>query len=290
MRIESLFQQPQVQKSEEQPQPSFVVDPAQRWGSQQLGELWEYRELLYFLVWRNVKVRYKQTILGVLWVVLQPLLMTFLFSVIFGEFARVPSNGIPYPILVFAALLPWQLFAHALSSSHSLVMDQQLISKVYFPRLLVPVSTVLAGALDFVITLVVLFALLASYGVPFTSAILTLPLYIFLALTAAISVSVWLSALNAQFRDVQYAIPFLTQVWLFATPVAYTSDLVPAKWQLLYALNPMVGIVDGFRWSLLGQEPRLAMSPYISAVVIGLLLVSGLVYFSRVEQTLADII
>jgi lipopolysaccharide transport system permease protein len=235
-------------------------------------------------------VRYKQTALGVLWVLLQPLLMALLFSIIFGAFAKVPSNGFPYPILVFAALPPWQLFAHALATSHSLVIDQQLISKVYFPRLLVPLANVLAGALDFAITLIVLFVLMASYGIAFTPAIWTLPLLILLVLMAAIGVATWLSALNAQFRDVQYAIPFLTQVWLLATPVAYSTDLVPERWRLVFALNPLVGIVDGFRFALLGQEPPLAISPYMAAFVIGALLISGLAYSSRVEETLADFI
>lgn len=270
--------------------PVFVVDASEAWGSQQLSEVWRYRELLYFLVWRNVKARYKQTALGVMWVVLQPLLMAALLSVIFGVFAGVPATGLPYPLLVFAALLPWQLFAHALASSHSLVTDQQLISKVYFPRLLVPVAAVLAGALDFLITLVVLFVLLLLFGVPLTSSVLWLPGFILLALGASVGVALWLSALNARYRDVQYAVPFLTQVWLLATPVAYVTELVPPPWRVLYALNPLVGVVDGFRWSLLGQTPALSYSPWIAAAVIAALLVSGVVYFAHVEATVADVI
>lgn len=299
MQIESLLQpspsqtppQTPPQTNEELAQSYFVVDPAQRWGSQDLSELWKYHELLYFLIWRNVKVRYKQTALGVLWVVLQPLLMSFLFSILFGEFGQVSSNGVPYLVFAFAGLLPWQLFAHALStSSQSLVTDQQLVTKVYFPRLIVPLAAVLAGLIDFTITLIVLVGLLIYYGVPISAAMLTLPLWVLLLLGAALGMGVWLSALNAQFRDVQYTMPFLTQFLLFATPVAYASDLVPAKWQLLYALNPMVGIVDGFRWALLGQQPSLSISPVISVVVVGILLVSGIIYFSRVEQSLADVI
>ena len=299
MRIESLLKpslpqtpsQTPPQAEEELAQSAFMVDSAQRWGSLDLNELWKFRELLYFLIWRNVKVRYKQTALGVIWVVLQPLLMSFLFSIVFGELGKVSSNGVPYLIFAFAGLLPWQLFAHALStSSQSLVTDQQLVTKVYFPRLIVPLAAVLAGIVDFTITLGVLFGLLIFYGVPISAAMLTLPLWVLLLLGAAMGVGVWLSALNAQYRDVQYAMPFLTQFLLFATPIAYASDLVPARWQLLYALNPMVGVVDGFRWALLGQEPSLGISPLISAVVVAILLISGIVYFSRVEQSLADVI
>lgn len=271
--------------------PTFVLEPSRAWFALKLKELWVYRELLYFLIWRDVKVRYKQTALGVLWVVLQPLLMTLLFSVVFGGFAEIPSDGVPYPIFTFVALLPWQLFAFALAaSSTSLILNQQLITKVYFPRLIVPLAAVLVGIIDFATAFLVLLGMMAYYQIALTPAILVLPLLVLLALAVATAVGLWLSALNVQYRDVQYTIPFLTQFWLFATPIAYPASLIPEQWQWLYGLNPMVGVVEGFRWVLLGQIQPLGPSFMVSVAVTMLLLLSGLLYFNRVEKRFADII
>ncbi|MEN9935457.1 MAG: hypothetical protein RLZZ387_2036 [Chloroflexota bacterium] len=270
--------------------PVFEIRPAAGWARLELGELWAYRELLGILVWRDIKVRYKQTAVGALWVVLQPVLTMALFSLIFGRFAGLPSDGAPYPLFVFAALLPWQLFARALSdSSTSLVANQGLISKVYFPRLLIPLAAVVSGLLDFGIALGVLVALLVVYGVMPGVAALTLPLFVLLAVAAALAVGLWLSALNVRYRDVAYAIPFLTQFWFFATPIAYAGSLVPEQWRWLYGLNPLVGVVEGFRWALVGTA---APGPllWVSVVATAVLLVGGLVYFRRVEDSFADLV
>jgi lipopolysaccharide transport system permease protein len=270
--------------------PVFEIGPARGWLDLDLRELWEYRELLYVLTWRDVKVRYKQTAIGALWVVLQPVLTMLLFSVLFGQFARLPSEGVPYPLFVFAALLPWQLFARALSdSSASLVQNQNLVTKVYFPRVMMPLSAVLAGLIDFVIALAVLLALMLIYGFVPTLAILTLPLFLLMAIAAALGVGLWLAALNVQYRDVAYAMPFLTQFWFFATPIAYSSSLVPEPWRALLGLNPMAGVADGFRWALLGAAPPGPLLA-VSAGVVLALLVSGLIYFRRTEDSFADLI
>src|SRR5471030_1536281 len=218
--------------------------------SLRVKELWEYRELLYFLIWRDVKVRYKQTALGAAWAVIQPLMTMIVFSVFFGRLAKMPSDGVPYPVFAYTALLPWQLFANALTeSSNSLVGNQNLIKRVYFPRMVVPIAAVLGGLVDFAIAFVVLLAMLAYYGIHPTIAIVTLPLFVLLAVVTALAVGLWLTALNVQFRDVRYTIPFLTQLWLFATPVAYPSSIIPEKWRWLLGLNPMAGVVEGFRWA-----------------------------------------
>jgi len=267
------------------------IEPSSGWVSFRLGELWDYRELLYFLVWRDIKVRYKQTALGATWAVLQPVMTMLVFSVFFGKLAKVPSDGIPYPIFAYAALLPWQLFAFALSeSSNSLVGSQNLIQKVYFPRLVIPIAGVLAGLVDFAIAFVLLLGMMAYYGIHPTAAILVLPVFIVFAVAAALSVGLWLSALNVQFRDVRYTIPFLTQFWLFATPVAYPSSLVPEKWRALYGLNPMAGVVEGFRWALLGKSTSPGPLLWVSVAAVILLLVGGLAYFRRMEKTFADIV
>jgi lipopolysaccharide transport system permease protein len=254
-------------------------------------EIWEYRELLYFLVWRDVKVRYKQTGLGVLWVVLQPLLTLAAFSLFFGRLAGMPSDGAPYPIFVFAGLLPWQMFANALSTSgNSLVMNSALITEVYFPRIFIPLSSVLVGLVDFAITLVVTMALLLAFGVAPTARIVALPALVLLTAATAFAVGVWLSALCVRYRDVQFAIPFLVQFWLFVTPVAYPSSLVPGSWRALYALNPMVGVVDGFRWALLGQASRPGVTVAVSAAATALLIAGGIARFRRLERTFADVV
>ncbi|HMN27348.1 MAG TPA: ABC transporter permease [Caldilineaceae bacterium] len=291
MQAKPLVQSASTVKESPAPLPHFVLEPAQGWVDLRAGEVWAYRELLYFLVWRAVKVRYKQTALGVLWVVLQPLAMTLLFSLVFGAFAQIPSGGVPYPLFVMVALWPWQWFAYSLSaSSTSLLVDQQLVTKVYFPRLVVPLSTVLVGLIDFAVASVVLIAMLVFYKMPVTLAWLSLPLFILLALAASVGVGLWLAALNVQYRDVQYAIPFLSQLWLFATPIAYPTSLIPAQWQLLYGLNPMVGVVEGFRWALLGQSQLAQPVFFVSVAVTVTLFVSGVLYFRRVERTFADII
>jgi lipopolysaccharide transport system permease protein len=256
-----------------------------------LRGLIEYRELLYFLVWRDVKVRYKQTALGAAWAVLQPFLTMIVFSVFFGRLAGVPSDGIPYPIFAYTALLPWQLFSNALSESgNSLVANQQLIKKVYFPRLVIPLSAVIGGLVDFGIAFVILLGMLAYYGIAPSAAVLTLPIFLLLAAATALAVGIWLAALNVRYRDVRHTIPFLVQFWLFATPIAYSSSLVPEKWRVLYGLNPMAGVVEGFRWALLGKRSGIGPLVFVSVAAIVLLLLGGLFYFRRMEKTFADVI
>jgi len=268
-----------------------LIEPERGWFNLHLRDLWVYRELLYFLAWRDIKVRYKQTALGAAWAILQPFLTMLLFSVIFGYLAGLPSEGVPYPVFVFTALIPWQLFAYALTqSSISLVADQNLITKIYFPRLVIPLSSVIAGLLDFAIALVFLLAMMVLFRVPATWRIVTLPLFVLLALATAMAVGLWLSALNVQYRDVRYALPFLTQFWFFATPISYSITLIPEQWQLLYSLNPMVGVVEGFRWALLGTTTVNIPVILVSAGVVILLLVSGLVYFKHMEDGFADVI
>lgn len=268
-----------------------VIEPPKGWSSLELSELWKYHELLLFLTWRDIKVRYKQTMLGAAWAILQPVLTMIVFSIIFGGLAKLPSDGIPYPIFTFTALLPWQLFAYALSqSSNSLVGSQNLISKVYFPRLVVPFSSVLAGVVDFAIAFLVLVGMMAFYGIGLTPAALLLPLFVLLALASALAVGLWLSALNVQYRDIRYVVPFLTQFWMYATPIAYSSSLIPENWRWLYSLNPMTGVVEGFRWVILGKSSLDVLSLGISACVVVLLLVGGLYYFKRMEANFADII
>ncbi len=268
-----------------------VIKPPKGWAPLELGELWKFRELLFFLTWRDIKVRYKQTALGATWAILQPVLTMILFSIIFGGLAKLPSDGIPYPIFTFTALLPWQLFAFALSqASNSLVGSQNLISKVYFPRLVIPFSSVVAGLVDFVIAFLVLVGLMAFYGISLTSAILLLPLFLLLALTSAMAVGLWLSALNVQYRDIRYVVPFLTQFWMYATPIAYSSSLIPEKWRWLYSLNPMTGVVEGFRWTILGKSSLDIFSLSTSACIVVALLIGGLYYFKRMEASFADII
>jgi lipopolysaccharide transport system permease protein len=271
--------------------PTLRISPPSRWTSLEFGELWEYRELLYFLIWRDVKVRYKQTALGAAWAVIQPFFMMIVFSLFFGRLAKVPSDGIPYPVFTFCALLPWQLFANALTeSSNSLVGNQNLITKVYFPRLVVPISAVLGGLVDFVIAFVILLGMMLYYGIVPGWAIVTLPGFILLAVLTALGVGLWLSALNVQYRDVRYTIGFLVQLWLFLTPVAYPSSIVPEKWRPLYGLNPMAGVVEGFRWALLGKSQPPGAMLWVSVVAVIVILFGGLYYFRRMEQQFADIV
>ena len=267
-----------------------LIEPARGWLPIRFDELWAYRELLYCLVWREVKVRYKQTALGMIWAVAQPLFLMVVFTVVFGRFGQLPSDGVPYPVFAFAALLPWQLFAFALTeSSQSVVANQRLVSKVYFPRLIVPIASVCVGLLDCVIAFVVLLALMAWYGVTPGLAVLTVPIWMLLAVLTALGVGLWLAALNVRYRDIRYTLPLLTQGWLLATPVAYSLSLVPPEWQAWYALNPMVGVVEAFRWALLGSRP-LPDAVWISIGTTAVLLTGGLFYFRRTERTFADII
>jgi lipopolysaccharide transport system permease protein len=256
-----------------------------------LRDVWAYRELLYFLIWRDVKVRYKQTALGAAWAILQPVMTMVVFSVFFGRLAKMPSDGIPYPVFAFTALLPWQLFAYALSeSSNSLVGSQNLITKVYFPRLVVPLAAVLAGLVDFVVAFGVLLGLMWYYGIVPTAAIVLLPLFVLLAIVTALAAGLWLSSLNVKYRDVRYTIPFLTQFWLFATPVAYPSSLAPESWRALLGLNPMAGVVEGFRWALLGRTEGPGPLLAVSVIAVLGLLIGGLVYFRSMETTFADLV
>ena len=271
--------------------PIFFIRPEVGFASLGLRELWEYRELLYFLTWRDVKVRYKQTVLGAAWAVIQPFFMMVVFSLFFGQLAHVPSDGIPYPVFVYCALLPWQLFAHALTeSSNSLVANERLITKVYFPRLAVPISAVLGGLIDFAIAFVILLLMMAYYGIVPTRAIFALPAFILLAIVTALGVGLWLSALNVKYRDVRYTITFLVQFWLFATPVAYPSSIVPERWRMIYGLNPMAGVVEGFRWALLGKSQGPGGLLVVSIAVVILIFLGGLYYFRRMEAEFADVV
>ncbi len=269
--------------------PELVIRPTPGWAPLNLADLWRYRELVFFLAWRDISVRYKQTVLGAAWAVIQPLFTMLVFSIFFGGLANMPSDGLPYPVFSFCALIPWQLFAYSLSESgNSLVANQNLITKVYFPRVVIPLAATLGGLLDFLIAFLVLLALMLFYGITPTAAIWTLPLFVLLAIAAALGAGLWLSALNVEYRDVRYTIPFLTQLWLFLTPIAYPASLVPADWRVLYALNPMVGVVEGFRWALLGSGS--APGPVFAASIVAtlLLLLGGLFYFRRMERTFAD--
>jgi lipopolysaccharide transport system permease protein len=272
--------------------PELVIGPARIWSSDELRELWNYRELLYLLVWRDVKVRYKQTVFGAGWAILQPLMTMVVFTVIFGGFAKIDApNGLPYPIFSFAALLPWGYFSQAITrSSGSLVGSSNLVSKVYFPRLIIPIAAAIAPAVDFAVSSLVLLAMMIWYGIVPTWGVLLLPVFLFLAFLTALSVGLWLTALNVKYRDVGHTIPFLVQIWMYASPVVYPVELVPDNWRLVYGLNPMVGVIEGFRWGLLGRgAPDFGlMAVSLGAVVV--LLVGGVVYFRKTERVFADVI
>lgn len=271
--------------------PVLVIEPSRGWVGLKLRELWEYRELVYFLIWRDVKVRYKQTVLGALWAIIQPLFSMLVFTVVFGKLAKMPSDGIPYPLFSYAALLPWNYFAQGLSSSSdSLVGSANLIRKVYFPRLAIPVAAVCGGVVDFCIAFGVLLLLMGYFGVAPTGNVVWLPLYLLLALVTALGVGLWLSALNVQYRDVKYTVPFLVQFWMYATPIVYPSSLLPEPWKTLYGLNPMAGVVEGFRWALLGVKTPPGAMVWASAAAAVALLVSGAYFFRRMEKTFADVV
>ena len=265
--------------------------PSNGWVALNLGEVWRYRELLYFLVWRDLKVRYKQTAFGAAWAIIQPLGTMLVFSLFFGRLAKVPSDNIPYPLFTFCALVPWTFFAYGLSqASDSLVGSGNLIKKVYFPRLVIPLAGVTSGVVDFCLAFVVLLGLMTYYHVVPSSNIVFLPLLLLLALITALGVGLWLSALNVQYRDVRYVLPFLIQFWMFATPIAYPSSLLSERWRTVYALNPMVGVVEGFRWALLrsGSAPTAMLA--VSAVVSVATLIGGAFYFRRMEKLFADVV
>lgn len=271
--------------------PTLVIQPSKGWLRLDFKPVWEYRELLFFLVWRDIKVRYKQTAIGAAWAICQPLLTMMIFAVVFGRFAKIPSDNLPYPIFAFAGLLPWTYFSQSITrSGASLVNDATLIRKIYFPRLVIPASAVVAPLVDFVLSFLILLGLMGGYRVKPGWAVLTLPAFMGLAVCAALGTSLWLSALNVRYRDVGHAIPFLVQFWMYASPIVYPLSLIPKRWHVLYSLNPMVGVVEGFRWGLLGKE-----SPEITAIEVGsavaaALLITGLVFFRRMERSFADIV
>jgi lipopolysaccharide transport system permease protein len=267
------------------------IQPSRGWISLKLKELWEYHELLYFLTWRDIKVRYKQTVLGGAWAIIQPFFTMVIFSLFFGKLAKIPSDGIPYPIFSFAALVPWTFFANGLSqSSNSLVGSANLIKKVYFPRLVVPISSVISGTIDFAIAFVVLLGMMLYYRILPTSDIIYLPSLLLLAFVTSLGVGLWLSAMNVQFRDVRYAVSFLIQAWMFATPIAYPSSLLSEPWRTVYGLNPMVGVVEGFRWALLGTKTAPGPMIAVSSLAALVILISGAYYFRRMEKTFADVV
>jgi lipopolysaccharide transport system permease protein len=271
--------------------PHIVIKPSKGLFHLSIMDIWHYRELLYFLTWRDVKVRYKQTAIGAGWAILQPLMTMAIFTAIFGNFAKISSDGLPYPIFAYTALLPWQYFAQAISRSvTSLVGSANLIRKVYFPRLIIPVAAVVAPLVDFAIAFTILAGMQVWYGISPTWGVLVLPCFLLLALLTALAVGLWLSALNAKYRDIGHAIPFLVQLWMYASPIAYSVSLIPEKWRPLYSLNPIVGVVEGFRWALLGnQSPDFSVIG-ISTIVVLALLIGGIIYFREMERTFGDVI
>lgn len=269
----------------------LVLEPPRGWFDLRMHDIWEFRELLYFLVWRDIKVRYKQTALGAAWAVIQPIVSMIIFSVVFGKLANLPSNGIPYPIFSYVALLPWQLFSKALSdAAGSLVNNQQFVTKIYFPRIFLPASSILSGMLDFLIALAILFIMMWYYHIPLTWHALLLPLLVIFVLVTSMAAAIWLATINVKYRDVKYVLPFLMQVWLYVTPVAYSSTLIPEKWRILYGLNPMAGVVEGFRWALLGQQSPFGPLIMASVLIVIPLFIGGVMYFQRMELTFSDVI
>lgn len=268
-----------------------IILPPRRWQALNVREMWHYRELLYFLAWRDVKVRYKQTVIGATWAILQPFLTMVVFSIIFGSLIEVPTNGIPYPVFSYVALLPWTFFAGALArSGNSLIYDANLISKVYFPRLILPIAAVLSILVDFAIAFIVLIGMMIFYGIYPNLMILSLPLFFLLALMTALGAGLWLSALNVKYRDIAYVIPFLIQFWMFITPVVYPISIIPERWQFIYSLNPMVGVIEGFRWALLGQQNISVTLLIFSSLVVLFVFIGGLFFFRRMENEFADVI
>jgi len=271
--------------------PTIRIQPSKGWVSLGLKELWDYRELLFFLIWRDIKVRYKQTVLGASWAIIQPFFTMVVFSLFFGKLAKVPSDGIPYPIFSYSALVPWAFFAHGLNqASNSLVGGSNLIKKVYFPRLAMPIASVLGGVVDFFLAFIMLVGMIFYYGMVPTINVVFLPLFLILAFITSLGVSLWLSAMYVQFRDIRHIIPFLTQIWLFATPIAYPSSLLSEPWRTIYSINPMVGVVEGFRWALLGTKTQPGLMIIVSSLAAICLLICGAYYFRRMEKTFADVV
>ena len=268
-----------------------LILPSRGWVSLKLGELWAYRELLYFFIWRDVKVRYKQTALGVVWAVLQPFFTMVIFSLFFGRLAKMPSDGLPYPLFSYAALIPWTFFANGLNqASNSLVVNSNLINKVYFPRLTIPIASVLGGLVDFVPAFLMLLGMMAYFEIYPTVHLIWIPAFLLLALVTSLAVSIGLAALNVHYRDVRHTVPFLVQCWLFATPIAYPSSLLPEAWRAVYAINPMVGVVEGFRWALLGADTTPGPMILVSSLAALTLLFGAAFYFRRLERSFADVI
>ena len=270
---------------------TIYIKPSTGLTALNLRDLWIYRELVLFMIWRDIKVRYKQTLLGAAWALIQPILTMLVFNFIFGTIAKVPTEGIPYPIFSYTALLPWGLFTAALNTaSRSLTSNQNMITKIYFPRLVLPLASVLGGLVDFAIAFLILIVMMIYYRVTPTAAVWLLPFFLLLAIVTALGVALWLSAINVQYRDVNYVLPFLTQFWLFLTPVAYSAKVISAKWQLVYSLNPMAGVVNGFRWALLGTHTGPSLNMAVSVAISLVVLISGLFYFRSMERTFADTI
>jgi len=273
--------------------PVIRIKPSRGWVSLNLGELWEYRELLYFLTWRDIKVRYKQTVLGAAWALIQPFFTMVVFSLFFGKLAKMPSDNLPYPIFAFAGLVPWTFFANGLAnSSNSLISNANLIRKVFFPRLAIPISTILSGLVDFALAFLLLLVMMAYYGIVPTVNCIFLPFFLLLAIVTVLGVGLWLTALNVEYRDVRYVVPFLIQFWMFASPIAYSARLLSEPWRTLYGINPMVGVVAGFRWALLGNAAGANTAPgamiFVSSLASLGILISGAYYFRRMEKTFAD--
>lgn len=268
---------------------SILIEPPSRFWNLQFDELWAYRELLFFLVWRDIKVRYKQTLLGAAWAIIQPVTTMVIFSLVFGKFAKVETGDIPYPIFSYAALLPWQLFSKAMTeSSMSLVTNSQFITKIYFPRLYIPSASVLSGVVDFFLSMTVLIGMMVFYQVDVGWRLLILPLLIIITILISLSISLWLSAINVKYRDIRFLLPFLVQVWMYATPIAYPINVVPSEWLFFYNLNPMVAVIETYRWVILGTEISNGASLLLSGGIFLLLLISGLMYFQKTEMTFAD--
>jgi lipopolysaccharide transport system permease protein len=268
-----------------------VIKPSSGWQTLDLREVWAYRELLGILAWRDVSIRYKQSVAGIGWAIIQPLMTMVIFTIIFGKFAKLPSDGLPYPVFAYCALLPWNYFAQSLSgSSDSLVGSSYLITKVYFPRLILPLSRVSSGLIDFGVAFIILIGMMAWYRISPTAGILLLPIFMLVAILTALGVGLWFTALNVKYRDVRFIVPFITQFWMFASPVAYSTSLVPEKWRWLYALNPMAGVIEGFRWALLGKSAPDFMMMLVSFVAVCAVVITGLFYFRKMEETFADVV
>lgn len=276
---------------QEQIGPTIVIEPSKGWSSLGLGDIWVYRELMYFLVWRDTKARYRQMAFGPLWIILQPLIQMVLFTIVFGQLAKLPSEGIPYPVFTYVALLPWLFFADGVRrSSRSLVEQKGIISKVYFPRLVIPLAAVVSSLIDFLVSLVILFGMVLVFDVSISPAILTLPIFLLLAMATAIAVGLWSAGLTVKFRDVELGIASGLEVWKFLTPVAYSATLVPERWQIVYSLNPMYTVVEGFRWSILKTEPHFGWTSVVSTFIVLTALISGAFLFRRSERSIVDLI